>query len=336
MPRAAMALMLLLLIGSGVAGAGDAVPLPPWEPPDPATLPDDSFGRTVRYGHDLIANTAMLIGPDAADPARRYAGNGLDCQSCHLHAGTRRFGLPLAGVWGVFPTFIAREDEVRTLAQLIDGCMERSLNGRALPPAGPEMTAMLAYVRFISGTAPAGAPPVGRGVPPLALPGRAADPVHGAALYQEHCAHCHQQDGQGARLSAADAADNRRRYRFPPLWGPDSYNDGAGMARPITAARFIRANMPFGTDFANPVVEIADAFDIAVFIDQQPRPHLAGSEKDYPNRALKPPDATYPPFVGPFPPEQHRVGPWGPIAQWQAAHAASLRAAVTGGEAPSP
>jgi len=334
MQRVAL-VVLLLVIGGGVAKA-EPQALPPWEPPDPATLPDDSLGRTIRYGHDLIANTAALIGPDAADPARRYAGNGLDCQSCHLDAGTRRFGLPLAGVWGVFPTFIARENEVRTLAQRIDGCMERSLNGRALPPGGPEMTAMLAYIRFISGTAPAGAGPVGRGVPPLALPNRAADPAHGAALYQEHCAQCHQQNGQGLRLSAADAADSRRRYQFPPLWGPDSYNDGAGMARPITAARFIRANMPFGTDFANPVLEIADAFDIAVFIDSQPRPHLAGSEKDYPNRALKPPDATYPPFVGPFPPEQHQVGPWGPIAQWQAANAASLRAAVTGSDAPSP
>jgi len=55
--------------------ATDPQPLPPWEPPDPATLPDDSVGRTIRYGHDLIANTAALIGPDAADPARRYAGN---------------------------------------------------------------------------------------------------------------------------------------------------------------------------------------------------------------------------------------------------------------------
>src|SRR5690348_11205720 len=172
MRRAALVLVLLLLIGGSVAGAGDPPqPLPPWDPPDPATLPDDSEGRTIRYGHDLIANTAALIGPDAADPARRYAGNGLDCQSCHLDAGTRRFGLPLAGVWHVFPTFIARENEVRTLAQRINGCMERSLNGRALPPDGPEMTAMLAYVRFISGTAPAGAAPTGRGVPPLPLPG---------------------------------------------------------------------------------------------------------------------------------------------------------------------
>src|SRR5215475_1791036 len=126
-------LVLLVLLIAGVAAADEPQPLPPWDPPDPASLPDDSLGRTIRYGHDLIANTAALIGPDAADPARRYAGNGLDCQSCHLDAGTRRFGLPLAGVWGVFPTFIAREGEVRTLEERINGCMERSMNGRALP-----------------------------------------------------------------------------------------------------------------------------------------------------------------------------------------------------------
>jgi len=66
--------------------------------PDPDALPDDAFGHTVRHGRDLIVHTAALIGPDAADPAMRYAGNGLDCHSCHLSAGTKQFGLPLAGV----------------------------------------------------------------------------------------------------------------------------------------------------------------------------------------------------------------------------------------------
>jgi thiosulfate dehydrogenase len=69
-----------------------------------------------------------------------------------------------------------------------------------------------------------------------------------------------------------------------------------------------------------------------VFIDSQPRPHRAGNELDYPDRSLKPADATYPPFVGPFPPGQHLTGPWLPIQQWQKSHAASLHAA--GGDPP--
>src|SRR5271155_6063096 len=62
-----------------------------------------------------IVHPAATIGPDARDPARRYSGNGLECESCHLDAGTKKFGLPLAGLWGVFPLFIGRENEVRTL-----------------------------------------------------------------------------------------------------------------------------------------------------------------------------------------------------------------------------
>jgi thiosulfate dehydrogenase len=290
--------------------------LAPWQIPDPESLSDDIFGRSVRYGRDLIAHTSALIGADAKDPWMRYSGNGLECQSCHLDAGTRRFGLPLAGAWAVFPTFIGREDEVRTLEERINGCMERSMNGRALPESGPEMKAMLTYIRYISDGVRIGTPPVGRGVPALQLPGKASDPRRGAEVFQTRCAICHQPNGQGKRLAAADATRERRRYAFPPLWGPESYNDGAGMARSITAASFIRASMPLGTDFEHPVLAPEEAFDVAVYINGQPRPHKAGILNDYPDRWLKPADAAYPPFADPFSIEQHRVGPWSPIQRW--------------------
>lgn len=299
--------------------------LPPWNIPDPDTLPDDTFGKSVRYGRDLIAHTSALIGPDATDASMRYSGNGLECQSCHLEAGTRRFGIPLAGVWGVFPAFIGRENKVRTLEERINGCMERSMNGRSLPEGGPEMKAMLAYIRYISDGIPVGKPALGRGIPALPLPDRASDPQHGAQVFQTQCASCHQPDGQGKRLDAAEATPERRRFQVPPLWGPESYNDGAGMARSITAAEFIRANMPFGTDFEHPVLARQDAFDVAVFMNSQPRPHKAGVESDYPNPSLKPADAAYPPFADPFPAEQHRVGPWAPIQQWLKGNAGQQR-----------
>jgi thiosulfate dehydrogenase len=296
-----------------------------WSVPDVDALPMDVFGQTVRTGRDLIEHTAATIGPDAPDPAKRFSGNGLECQSCHLDAGTIRFGLPLAGVWGVFPQFIARENEVRTLEDRINGCMARSMNGRALPPDGPEMKAMLTYIRFISGGVPTGRSAEGRGAPPLPLPAAASDPARGAKLFAETCAVCHQANGQGMRWGAQDAAAQGHRYQFPPLWGPDSYNDGAGMARPITAASFIRGNMPRGTDSDHPVLNAQDAFDLAVFIDGQKRPHRIGNERDFPDRALKPADATYPPFLGPFPPAQHLTGPWQPIQQWQKDNATTLR-----------
>ena len=87
------------------------------------------------------------------------------------------------------------------------------------------------------------------------------------------------------------------------------------MTRPIAAANVIRANMPFGADYADPVLSAQHAFDVAVLIDRQPRPHRFGNEQDFPDRALKPADATYQPFLGPFPPSQYLTGPSQPIRQ---------------------
>lgn len=311
-----LAFMLLPSIAVAPHRAIAADTPPAWSVPDPDTLPDDAFGRAVRRGRDLVTKTSSMIGPDAPDATMHYAGNGLTCQSCHLQAGTQQFGLPLAGIWGVFPDYIGRENEVRTLEDRINGCMERSMDGRALPVDSPEMKAILTYVRFVSAATPVGTSVQGRGAPPLPLPARAADPVRGRKVFAENCAVCHGADGHGQKLDSADAAEQGKRYQFPPLWGPDSYNDGAGMARTITAARFVHGNMPLGTTWQAPVLPPEDAFDVMAFVNDQPRPHKWLLEDDYPDRSRKPVDAAYPPYVGPFTPEQHRYGPWQPIADW--------------------
>lgn len=308
------------------AAQGKPSPAAAWNVPDPDALPDsDIFARTVRRGRDLISKTSSLMGPDAQDPAMRFAGNGLTCQSCHLQAGTQQFGLPLAGVWGVFPQYIGRENEVRTLEDRVNGCMERSMNGHALPEDGPEMKAIITYIRFISASQQVGKSLEGRGAPPLALPERAANPERGREIFAAACSSCHGADGQGQRLEAAEAAEQGKRYAFPPLWGPDSYNDGAGMARTITAARFVHANMPLGTTFEQPMLPAEDAYDVMAFVNSQPRPRKQGLEADYPDRSRKPVDAGYPPFIGPFPSEQHRLGPWKPIQDWLRANAETVR-----------
>ena len=311
---------------AGQQGVPTAQPASAWDIPDPDTLPaDDIFAQTVRRGRDLISRTSSLIGPDAHDPAMRFAGNGLTCQSCHLQAGTQRYGLPLAGIWGVFPQYIGRENEVRTLEERVNGCMERSMNGQALPTDGDEMKAILAYIRYISGPQQVGRSLEGRGAPSIPLPTRAADPEHGRQVYASVCSTCHGADGQGQRLEAADAAEQGKRYQFPPLWGPDSYNNGAGMARTITAARFVHANMPLGTTFEQPQISGDDAYDVMAFVNSQPRPQRAGLDQDYPDLSRKPVDAGYEPFIGPFPPDQHRYGPWQPIQEWLRANSDEVR-----------
>ena len=134
-----------------------------WSAPDANLLPDDARGRQVRYGRDLIAETASLIGPEVPDPSRRFAGNNLNCQNCHLEAGGKQFGIPFQGVTADFPTYGARSGQVGTIQDRVQGCMTRSMNGRPLPPDGPEMKAIVAYLEFMSIGRPNGAPISGRG-----------------------------------------------------------------------------------------------------------------------------------------------------------------------------
>src|SRR5580692_381091 len=237
-----------------------------WTPPSIDTVGDDAFGKLVKYGYALMTDTANQIGPMVADPAVRYSGNNLSCQSCHLKAGTQPYAMPMVGVWGQFPQYRGREGEVGTLEDRINGCMERSMNGRALPLGGREMKAYLAYMKWLSTGIPDGAKLVGSGTLNVKEPGRAADLAHGRQVYAQVCAACHGADGLGQRAATGPG------YQFPPLWGPDSYNDGAGMTRLLGAATFLKSKMPFGTTYAAPALSDDDAYDVAGFINSAQRP----------------------------------------------------------------
>ena len=291
--------------------ATSAVPVETsWVVPDIDKLADDDWGRTVRYGKDLVAKTASLIGPEVSDPAHRFAGNNLNCQSCHLDAGTKEFGLPFVGVYADFPNYRARSGAVGTVEDRIQGCMVRSMNGKSLPADSREMTAIVAYLKFLSSGRPVGAPTHGRGPGRMPELTRAADPVHGQAVYAQNCAACHGDQGQGQRTGAVGDAQG---YVTPPLWGPDSFNDGAGMTRLINAANFVHDNMPNGVTWQAPALTTEDAWDVAAFIDSQPRPHKAKLDRDFPNRLQKPVDAPYGPYVDGLDPAQHKLGPFQPI-----------------------
>lgn len=291
--------------------------LPPWVVPDVASLPDDENGKLVRYGKDLIDHTWALIGPQASNAAQRFTGNGLACANCHINSGTVRFALPLVGIAGLYPRFSARVGAQQDLADRVNDCMERSMNGRRLPRDGHEMQAFLAYLTFLGSKQPAGEAPIGRGAPTLPLPTRAASPQHGAAVFRNNCAACHQSNGLGMMLQEGDQLIEKRRYVYPPLWGPESYNDAAGMARVIAGAWFVHANMPKGVTFEYPLLSADDAYDVMAFVDTQPRPHKADLSKDYPDLWLKPIGTAYPPWVGHFSAAQNRYGPWQPILDWR-------------------
>jgi thiosulfate dehydrogenase len=265
---------------------------------------------TEEYGRRLLRDTAALMGPDHPDPARRYTGIRMACASCHLGAGTEPGTLSLLQSAAVYPRFSGRDGGVRDLVDRINGCMTRSMNGRELPRTSVEMTALVLYIESL-GDVYAGMSETRRTVDEQAAfktPARAANLQAGERVFTARCAICHGGDGAGLRASA-DPADG---YVFPPLWGPDSFNNGAGMHRVLTAARFIKAKMPLGE------ADLTDdqAFDVAAFMNSKPRPQMANLERDYPDRSTKPIDGPYGPYADDFPIEQHRVGPFQPIEQY--------------------
>ena len=279
------------------------IDLTQWAPPDIAKVGDDPFGKLVKYGHALLTDTANEIGPAVSDPTMRFAGNNLAYQNCHLQAGSQPYAMPLIGIWGQFPQYRGREGAVDTLEDRINGCMERSMNGRALPLNGREMKGFSSFMRWISTGVPTGAKLIGAGTLQIKAPERAADPARGAQVYAQACAGCHGPDGLGRRTQDAVG------YQFPPLWGPDSFNNGAGMSRLLTAAAYSMHNMPIGTTFNAPVLSDEDAYDVAAYIISQKRPQKTNLDRDFPIRLQKPIDTPYGPYPDDFSLEQHTFGP---------------------------
>lgn len=262
---------------------------------------------TEAYGKRLLAQTPELLGPDVADPKMRFTSSRLSCGSCHLGTGAEPGTLSLPDAVQHYPRFSARVGASTTIEDRVNECMTRSMNGRALPKNSPEMIAMAAYIKSLGDQdAAAGANrPKAKEPPVFKTPARAADRKAGKKILEQKCASCHQTDGSGL-LAAASPIHG---YAFPPLWGPDSFNTGAGMHRVLTAARFIKARMPLG----KPDLTNDEAFDVAAYVNSRPRPEMPHLDLDYPDRKTKPVDTGYGPFADPFPLEQHQFGPFAPL-----------------------
>ncbi len=312
--RRAFAVLGRLLVVSAWAGcaapSAGAQGAQMWTVPEVGALPRDAHGVLVRQGRDLITATYAYIGPNVADVSKHYAGNNLACANCHLEAGTKKFGLPLFGLYGDFPQYSARSGGEISIEDRINSCMTRSTNGRPLPADAPEMQAVVAYIKFLSsGVAPDQQLP-GMGAGHMPELKRAADPQRGRPIYTRVCAACHNSDGSGVPYNLGNSDLG---YVDPPLWGPNTFNDGAGMARIITFANFVHFNMPHGTDYVNPQLSGDDAWDVAAYVLSQPRPKLAGVAHDFPNLLLKPVDTPYGPYADHFSERQHKYGPFAPI-----------------------
>lgn len=268
-----------------------------------STLISSQDWALIQYGRELVSNTAYYLGPRGKVMP---ITNGMNCQNCHLEAGTRPWGNNYGAVASTYPKYRARSGGVEDLSKRVNDCMERSLNGKALDKDSKEMRAFIAYIEHLGRDVEKGKKPEGSGIYELELPATALDTAAGKTVYHAKCASCHQADGQG--LKAEDGIV----YTYPPLWGEHSYNQGAGLYRMSRFAGYVRYNMPQGASFLYPQLTDEEAWNLAGFVNSQPRPGLDLSA-DWPKIEEKPFDHPFGPYADPFSESQHKYGPYGPI-----------------------
>lgn len=276
-----------------------------WIAPETSTIADAAEKENVEYGKDLIAHTAKYLGPNGSV---RQISNGMNCQNCHLQAGTAIFANNYGSVTSLYPKFRARSGGVEDIPKRVNDCFERSLNGSALDTNSREMKAIVAYINFLGSNVPKGEKAAGSGFKDLAFLDRAADPAKGKEVYTLKCVSCHQTDGSGV------LNPDKSEYAFPPLWGKNSYNDGAGLYRISNFAKYVKYNMPIGATHDNPQLTDEEAWDIAAYVNSQARPHI-NVPKDWPDKSKKPIDHPFGPYSDQFSEKQHKLGPFKPIAE---------------------
>ncbi|MEE9343608.1 MAG: c-type cytochrome [Gammaproteobacteria bacterium] len=217
-------------------------------PPMVDDIPDDKTGDIIRWGRNIFVNTQKY--------APRYAGNGLNCVSCHLSEGRQPYAAPLWAAYPLYPVSRNKANKVVTFQQRIQSCFKYSLDGIAPTVDAPEMDALVTYSKWLSHGAPVG----------VSLPGRNfadikkthdPDKLNGELVYKARCVVCHGENGEGKKNR------NGVGYMFPPLWGTDSFNRGAGLNKVKTAAQFIKANMPLGSGYT---LTDDESLDIAAYM----------------------------------------------------------------------
>lgn len=225
--------------------------------------PDGPFGETIRQGQDVFENT------NAHSVSAKYVGNDQACGHCHIDAGRLAESAPLWAAWVAYPAYRSKNKKVNTYVERIQGCFTYSMNAQAsaagAPPAADSdaIVSLVAYSYWLAKGAPTGDETMpGRGYPRLKETAKGFDPVRGATVYKAKCALCHGEDGVGV-------VQPDGRTIFPPLWGAESYNWGAGMHKIDTAAAFIKHNMPLGLPDS---LSDQEAWDVAAFMNSHERP----------------------------------------------------------------
>ena len=254
-----------------------------WDlPNDPLTDPmmgNSAMADRIRWGFRLFTDTS--------GEAPHLTAGAMSCNNCHINAGQRELSLPLVGVTANFPEYNRRAGRDFTIEDRIVGCFFRSQNAtgmiesddpdtddQVLPtPEMPEVQALAAYLHWLSRGFETGETAPWRRQNVIAQENRLGlddlDPEKGEAIFMERCTNCHGEDGQGVQIGTKKAG---------PLWGPNSWNDGAGAARIYTLAGIIRYMMPY-MDPGSTTDE--EAQHLSAFINSKERPSYPFKDQDY-------------------------------------------------------
>lgn len=259
----------------------------------------------IAYGRDLIEHTAKYYGPKGII---QNSTNGMNCQNCHLEAGTKLWGLNYKTVYATYPKYRARSGGIESIYKRVNDCFERSLNGKAIDSNSKEMQAIYAYIKSVGNTMQLQKNPNSTSLEPLPYLKIAANPKKGNTLFIKHCQTCHGLNGQGVLDSTTGM------FVYPPLWGAHSYNNAAGLFQISKLAGFIKNNMPNAVSFKQPLLTNQEAWDLAAYINSQPRP-VKDISKDFPDKSQKPIDYPYGPYSDSFSEQAHKYGPYEPIQQ---------------------
>jgi thiosulfate dehydrogenase len=290
---------------NGIPLAGPLIParttmVTAWDfPKNPLTdtsLDKSRLSDDIRWGFKLFTNTP--------GEARRFTPSKISCSNCHLNAGQRERSLPLVGVAGMFPEYNRRSGRLYSLTDRIVDCFLRSENAtgavgdserapdsetasphEVVPsPTSKEVLALAAYITWLARGSEVGSNPPWRGQNAIAaaalVPVAKLDAAKGEAIFGERCVSCHGLDGQGVMVGDKKPG---------PLWGPDSWNDGAGAARVYTLAGIIRYAMPYLDPGS---LSDEEAQNVAAFINSKPRPAFPFKQQDYLTEKL-PVDSVY-------------------------------------------